>query len=713
MADSSSDEDDVPLGARMDTLKRPMPAIVKTEKRAKVKTESDSDSDDDLPLATRMAKLPVPEVDALAMKKALKKKKKKKLKKSKGDKNMKKLSSTRVILNSDSNALKAKASKSAQLKKKKALAKSGAGAEKTGAKGKAKSMTKLKNRRLALNNKDKNKWMWTTLQHWGVIFPPEYTPHGVKMLYEGKAVDLTPEQEEIMTAFAMMRETEYLKKPTFIKNAWNAMKKVLGKDHAIKRLDKCDFTPIWEWHLAEKEKKKQLTKEEKKAIKEEKEQVEAKYKFCEVDERREQVGNFRVEPPGLFRGRGEHPKMGMWKRRVYPEEITINIGEGADVPECPVPGHKWGRVQHDHTVTWLACWNDPINTRDLKYVFLAANSQFKADSDLAKYERARKLKDYIEIIRKDYMKGLKSKDRIKRQMACATYLIDRLALRAGHEKEEDEADTVGCCTLKVSNVEMLDIEEDNKHRVKFDFLGKDSIRYENVVEIDELVYNNMKVFSQQSVAKKAKKPEDLLFDGMTATDINGLFKCYMPGLSAKVFRTYNASITLGNLLKEGSTQGKYFVKPVEEKKADYDRANKEVAILCNHQRSVPKGHAGSMEKLDEKLKDLLKEFKDLKEDYKKAKLGEHLDSKGKPVAPEKVKVKLDRTQQRLKKLKLQKAVKEDLKTVALGTSKINYMDPRITVAWCKKHEVPIEKIFNKSLLSKFHWAMTAEPDFEF
>ena len=34
--------------------------------------------------------------------------------------------------------------------------------------------------------------------------------------------------------------------------------------------------------------------------------------------------------------------------------------------------------------------------------------------------------------------------------------------------------------------------------------------------------------------------------------------------------------------------------------------------------------------------------------------------------------------------------REDLKTVALGTSKINYLDPRITVAWCKTNEVPIE-----------------------
>ncbi|CAA0396604.1 unnamed protein product [Arabidopsis thaliana] len=57
--------------------------------------------------------------------------------------------------------------------------------------------------------------------------------------------------------------------------------------------------------------------------------------------------------------------------------------------------------------------------------------------------------------------------------------------------------------------------------------------------------------------------------------------------------------------------------------------------------------------------------------------------------------------------------KEDLKTVALGTSKINYMDPRITVAWCKRHEAPIEKIFNKSLLEKFAWAMDVEPHFTF
>lgn len=39
---------------------------------------------------------------------------------------------------------------------------------------------------------------WTTLLHNGVIFPPPYKPHGVKMLYNGQPVDLSPEQEEVM-----------------------------------------------------------------------------------------------------------------------------------------------------------------------------------------------------------------------------------------------------------------------------------------------------------------------------------------------------------------------------------------------------------------------------------------------------------------------------------------------------------------------------------
>ncbi len=41
--------------------------------------------------------------------------------------------------------------------------------------------------------------------------------------------------------------------------------------------------------------------------------MEEKYVYCLLDGRKEKVGNFRAEPPGLFRGRGDHPKKGALK----------------------------------------------------------------------------------------------------------------------------------------------------------------------------------------------------------------------------------------------------------------------------------------------------------------------------------------------------------------------------------------------------------------
>ena len=80
---------------------------------------------------------------------------------------------------------------------------------------------------------------------------------------------------------------------------------------------------------------------------------------------------------------------------------------------------------------------------------------------------------------------------------------------------------------------------------------------------------------------------------------------------------------------------------------------------------------------------------------------------------EQLRNQIKKKKEALRKKELNKVMKNDNKEVALGTSKINYMDPRITVSWCKKMEVPIEKVFNKSLLDKFPWAMNAKLTFEF
>ncbi|XP_052208304.1 DNA topoisomerase 1 alpha-like isoform X2 [Diospyros lotus] len=446
---------------------------------------------------------------------------------------------------------------------------------------------------------------WTTLVHNGVIFPPAYKPHGVKMLYKGKPVDLTPEQEEVGTMFAVMLDTDYMNKPKFKENFMNDWRKILGKNHAIQRLEGCDFTPIYEWHQKEKEKKKQMSSEEKKALKEEKLKQEEKYMWAIVDGVKEKVGNFRVEPPGLFRGRGEHPKMGKLKKRIQAGDITINIGKDAPVPECPIPGESWKEIRHDNTVTWLAFWNDPINPKEFKYVFLAASSSLKGQSDKEKYEKSRLLKDYIQGIRVTYTKNFASKDITKQQVAVATYLIDKLALRAGNEKDDDEADTVGCCTLKVENVEPIP-----PNFLKFDFLGKDSIRYLNQVEVELPVFKAIQQF------RTGKSGGDDLFDKLDTSKLNAHLKELMPGLTAKVFRTYNASITLDEMLNRETRGGDF-----AEKVVVYQHANKEVAIICNHQRTVSKSHSAQMLKLNEKIEELKGILDGLKKDLARVKKG--------------------------------------------------------------------------------------------
>ena len=136
-------------------------------------------------------------------------------------------------------------------------------------------------------------------------------------------------------------------------------------------------------------------------------------------------------------------KAGFMKARIMPEIITINISEDCPIPVCTMPGHSWGEIVHKYDVTWLAAYKDNTVVKSHKYFFLAATSKFKSQNDMKKYEKARLLQESIESIRKNYQKKMNSSDEKDRQLAVATYLIDKLALRVGNEKGEDEADTVG------------------------------------------------------------------------------------------------------------------------------------------------------------------------------------------------------------------------------------------------------------------------------
>jgi DNA topoisomerase-1 len=242
-------------------------------------------------------------------------------------------------------------------------------------------------------------------------------------------------------------------------------------------------------------------------------------------------------------------------------------------------------VIHDNTVTWLATWTENVNGAT-KYVFLAPGSSLKGQSDLKKFETARRLKSFVATIRSVNKTELRGKEMFVRQRATALWLIDHLALRAGNEKGDDEADTVGCCSLRLEHIKLVE-----PSTVIFDFLGKDSIRYYNEVQVDPIIFKNLSIFM-----RAPKLATDPVFDRLNTGGLNKYLNGLMEGLTAKVFRTYNASHTFQSELQKTDPEAS-----IAEKILSYNRANRQVAILCNHQRAVPKTHGQSMERLRDKI----------------------------------------------------------------------------------------------------------------
>lgn len=232
---------------------------------------------------------------------------------------------------------------------------------------------------------------------------------------------------------------------------------------------------------------------------------------------------------------------------------------------------------------------------------------------------------------------------------------------------------------------------------------------------------------------------------------------------------------------------------VADKVLAYNRANRAVAILCNHQKSVSKTHGAAMEKMADKVRwprsrdcadarsqlralkyqrmklryalftlepkmrkkhpDLVDDESDLDDEWMEA----HevsLADKAKEAARKKfdkdtakaaadgddapdpslleekladcdVELERIKTERETKQVEAKRGMsadklvvaigkmdtriaaqrtaaidKDEGKETSLGTSKINYIDPRITSAWCVKYEVPIERMLSKTLREK-------------
>jgi DNA topoisomerase-1 len=225
---------------------------------------------------------------------------------------------------------------------------------------------------------------WNTLNHNGIFFPEEYIQHFIPLIYDKKKIILNKEAEEYASLYVKYLDSDYIKNKNFNKNFWNDWKDLLH-DKSIKNLDNCDFKLIKNYINEKKEIDKNNVKDNS---------IFENYKYAIVDGKQVKISNFKIEPPGLFIGRGNHPKIGKIKKRIFPEDIIINIGKNEIIP-ISIKGHMWKNVINDNTKEWIAAWKDDISGK-IKYVWLGDKSK----SDIKKYDLARKLKKKINDVRK-------------------------------------------------------------------------------------------------------------------------------------------------------------------------------------------------------------------------------------------------------------------------------------------------------------------------
>ena len=503
---------------------------------------------------------------------------------------------------------------------------------------------------------------WTTLSHNGVNFPDPYAPTGLSVMVRGRRVCLSLLAEEMAYYLAKKKDTPYINDPVFRSNFMQDFLKVLPEWCRGTAFEGVDFSELFAKVDSEKAAKEALSKQEKKAIaarkKEKREGLKARFGVAMLDGKKVEIANWMVEPPGLFMGRGQAPLRGRWKPRVTQSDLILNLGEGA-----PVPPGDWKEVVHDHKSMWMAKWIDKLTDKE-KYVWLHESSPLQQSRSRAKYDNATKVGRQLERIRSRIERELDSKDPRRRQVATVCYLIDRLGMRVGDEKDEDEADTVGASTLRVEHVKL------GGSGVEFVFLGKDSVPWAKKDVPPPAVIRNLREFIA------GKSPETQVFHHVNSRMVNQFLSSVVPGLTAKVFRTFHATEKTREALESAD------VRAADDTDKLYiaKEANLQAAVFCNHQRTPPKTWEQSLER-------------------KKMKLEE---ARARPKVNE----------ERVKRLEKELDFYLRTKEYNLNTSLKNYIDPRLYKAWCDHVGLEWTRIYSKSLQKKFSWVEKSHEKWE-
>ncbi len=584
------------------------------------------------------------------------------------------------------------------------------------------------------------------LHHNGVLVPPRYRGKDLAVRIRGKKIVLTAEQEEMANAWARKIGTPYVEDQVFAKNFHHDFSQKLG---IVVKPGEVDFSEIYSVVESERDWKASLSRDEKKKLaaerKTQREANKERYGYTWVDGAKVEVANYVAEPSCIFMGRGKHPLRGRWKEGPREEDIELNLS-----PDASPPAGEWKAVIWQPDAMWVARWEDKLSGKK-KYVWFSDSSIIKQNKDIAKFEKAKQLRRKLRLVQSHILENLESDDLRRRKTATVCYLIDKLKIRVGDEKDPDEADTVGASTLRIEHIRF-----DKDGAVTFNFLGKDSVPHIFRLNLPDVIVNNLK--------ELAANTESTLFDGVGSRHVSEFLDEVVTGLSAKVFRTYYSSNAVESKLKQASLTVE---DPEYLKKYTATMANLEAARVCNHRRTIPKTWSSSLEKKEKRLKTLSdrakktqhmirrrsrdlekrhverlikceenlratrKKLKDYQSQFAEKKhhdkstqslktriIREREKEKRQKIrisdlkrkyleSVTKLKQRLESRKQRdrtaSESLKLKIQTQKETRDYNLTTSLKSYIDPRIYYEWGKKVDYDWKRYYPKTLQKKFSW----------
>lgn len=522
------------------------------------------------------------------------------------------------------------------------------------------------------------KQVMKSLKHNG-IYVLSYNHKGFSIKIEGRKIKLSPKSEQMAIAWIRKKQStlsppDEVFEKNFIKEFLEHLKQENPSLNGLKEKIMIDFAEVSDYLDAEKDKKANMSKDQKKMLAAERKTIrlerKEKYGYAEVDGKKLEIANWTAEPSCLFAGRGDHPRRGRWKEGPSEEDIILNLS-----PDSPRPAGNWKDIVWEPDKMYVAKWDDKL-TGKIKYVWFSDTAFIKQNREKEKFRKAEKLGKNIAKIEKHIIKNLDSKDETKRKVATVCWLILKPNMRVGDERDPDEADTVGAITLRAEHIKI------DGYTLHFDFLGKDSVRWEKSVQAPQAVIRNVEYY--------AKTSKEYLFEGVDSKKVSRFLSQKMPGLTAKVFRTWRCTKTVKEELAKKQVRKE---APVYLKKFHAKMANLKVAEVANHKRKVSPKFEERLAKKEAKLKKMKAQLNQKKAEAKKT-------------------VSLEtRIEKTMLDIKLTRLTKE----YNLSTSLKSYIDPRAYANWAQKVDFDLEKFYSKTLRNKFSWALqskTAEAETE-